>query len=56
MGVSPHYIASSVGLEVPGRYDDYIAFADPNASLHLAADSAEPFCAVLAFDHYAVKT
>jgi hypothetical protein len=42
-------------LEFPGGNDDDVAFANPDAAFHFASDAAEPFCAVLTFNHDAVK-
>jgi hypothetical protein len=54
MSVTPNNIAAFIGLEIPGRNDNNVTFAYPNAAFHLASYAAESFHAILAFDHDAV--
>ncbi len=53
--VTPGYVASGVALEVPWSNQNYVVFAYPDPAFHFAADSAEPFFAVLALYHDAVE-
>ena len=50
MRVAPNHITAFVALEIPWGNNYDVTFADPNASFHFAADSAESFFAVLAFN------
>jgi hypothetical protein len=54
--VSPNYIAAFVALKIPWRNDYNVAFSDPNASFHFAANAAEPFFAILALNPNAIET
>jgi len=56
MGVSPDNVSAFISLELPWRNNNYVAFTYPDAAFHFSAYAAEPFCAVLAFNHYAVET
>jgi len=48
--VPPNDIAAFVALKIPWRNDHNVAFSDPNASFHFAADTAQSFVAVLALN------
>lgn len=53
-GVSPDDVSLLV-LDLPGDHDDYVAFAYPDALLHLTAYAAHPGHAVHAFYGHAVR-
>jgi len=54
--VSPNYIAAFVALKIPRRNKNNVAFSDPDASFHFAANTAQPFFAVLALNQNAIET
>ena len=54
--VSPNHIAAFVALKIPRRNNNNIAFPDPNAPLHFAANTTEPFFAVLALNQNTIET
>ena len=49
-------VASSVRLEVPRGDQDDVADTDPDSSLQLAPNSAQPFLAVFTLHQHSVKT
>lgn len=53
-GVSPDNVSLLV-LDIPGDYDDYVAFAYPDALLHLTAYAAHPGHAIHALYGHAVR-
>jgi hypothetical protein len=54
--VPPNHIAAFVALKIPWRNKNNVAFSDPNASFHFAANTAEPFFVVLALNPNAIET
>ena len=55
MCVAPNHVAALTSLELPWGNNNYVAFTNPDPSLHFSTDTAQSFCAVLALHHYAVK-
>ena len=54
--VPPNHIAAFVALKIPRRNNNDVAFPDPNAPFHFAANTAEPFFAVLALNQNTIET
>jgi hypothetical protein len=54
--VPPNHIAAFVALKIPRRNNNNVTFPNPNTTLHFAADTAEPFVAVLALNQNAIET
>jgi hypothetical protein len=48
--VPPNHIAAFVALKIPRRNNNNVAIPDPHAPFHFAANTAEPFFAVLALN------
>ena len=54
--VTPYQVSTCIALKVPWRSQHHISFPYPDASLHLAADTAQTFMSVLTLDENTVKT
>jgi len=52
--VAPDDVATLVKLEIPRTHKHDVIYSYPSTALHLPADSANPFAAILAFDEDAV--